>query len=77
LTVRPEHIGLSVQPPVPGPDLNILPGRILERSYLGARLLYTLDCGHGLVLMAETETRVEGEAAWLRFAINDTLLVRG
>ena len=76
LTVRPEHVGLSAEPPLLGPDVNILAGRILERAYLGARLLYTVDCGHGLVLMAETETRVEGDTAWMRFAVDDTLLVR-
>ncbi|MFV3131106.1 ABC transporter ATP-binding protein [Niveispirillum sp. KHB5.9] len=76
VTVRPEHIALSAEPPVPGPGLNILSGRIVERSYLGARLLYAVDCGGGLVLMAETETRVEGDSAWLRFAVDDTLLVR-
>lgn len=76
LTVRPEHVKLSAEPPLPGPEVNILAGRILERAYLGARLLYTLDCGHGMVVMAETEARVEGEMAWLCFAVDDTLLVK-
>jgi iron(III) transport system ATP-binding protein len=76
LTVRPEHIGLSATPPLPDAADNILTGRILECSYLGARLLYTLDCGAGLIVMAETETRIDGDTAWLRFAVNDTLLVR-
>ncbi|WP_336964593.1 ABC transporter ATP-binding protein [Sphingobium aquiterrae] len=73
LTVRPQYIRLSRQRPEANGS-NILEGRIVERTYLGARHAYAIAIG-GHSLIAEAEDVLEPGPVFASFAPKDTLLV--
>lgn len=68
--VRPESIRLSNMPPVGDSEVNHVPGRILERFYLGYLAGYRVACGDGLALQVQEEPWHEfhvGDNVWCTF----------
>ena len=63
VALRPERLGLHASRPA-GEGRNILQGRIIGRSYLGARTLYQIDVG-GTALRVESDRAVDGAEAWV------------
>lgn len=59
IAVRPENVILHPQEPnVSGAPRNFIPGRILQRDFLGARYLYLVETSGGIV-RAEVSERFE------------------
>ena len=63
VALRPERLGLHASRPA-GEGQNILQGRIIGRSYLGARTLYQIDVG-GTALRVESDRAFDGAQAWV------------
>ena len=61
--MRPERLGLHAARPA-GDGQNVLQGKIIGRSYLGARTLYLMDMG-GVTLRVESDRRFDGAQAWV------------
>jgi len=65
VVVRPEHVRLSATRPADD-GINLLPGRITGRSYLGARFQYGLDVA-GTAIAAETEDAIDQPEVYASF----------
>ncbi|WP_332769552.1 ABC transporter ATP-binding protein [Phenylobacterium sp.] len=74
LAVRPEHVRLSAKRPV-GVNGNVLQGRILDRSYLGARYHYSIQTS-GAAIAAETEDLLESPDVFASFAPEHAVAIR-
>ena len=63
IALRPERLELHATPPA-GDGQNVLVGKIIGRSYLGARSLYLIDVG-GATLRVESDQLLDGAQAWV------------
>lgn len=63
IALRPERLGIGTTAPE-GDGQNVLPGKIIDRSYLGARTLYLVDVG-GATLRVESDQLMDGAQAWV------------
>lgn len=74
LAVRPEHVRLSAKRPA-GVNGNVLHGRIVDRSYLGARYHYSIEAA-GSAIAAETEDLLETPDVFASFAPEHAVAIR-
>ncbi|HEY8587542.1 MAG TPA: ABC transporter ATP-binding protein [Rhodanobacter sp.] len=72
--VHPEHVQLSAAAPMPDPALNVVPCRINERNYLGARHQYLLDV-QGMSITSETEAMLDQPEVYASFQVEHSVAV--
>jgi len=76
--LRPEFASLAPAGalPSPGPGTNALPGRVLERHYLGPVTEYVVDAG-GARLKVHAATDIAQDEVEVRFGAGDVRLIGG
>jgi iron(III) transport system ATP-binding protein len=75
LSVRAERVSLSGQPPADR-AINALKGRVIERSYQGGTILYTVQLASG-VIQAESPVCIDLSDVWACFSPQDAVALPG